>query len=343
MSHYVGLDVSQDFTAVCVVDEQGTITHECAVGTEPTAISTYLHSLELNYTRVGLEAGPFSHWLFHALSKAELPIICLESRHAHAVMKAQLVKTDKNDARGLAQMMRTGWFKAVHIKSEASQRIRVLLNNRHCLNGKRIDIESQIRGTLKVFGHKTGKVTKAQYESRIRELISDDPQLQEFIEPLLESRRVMMEQSLLLEKKIQKMAKADPVCRQFMTIPGVGPIISLLYKATIDNPYRFTKSNTIGAHLGLTPRKYASGEMDYNGRITKCGDHMMRTHLFEAAKVLISRSGKWSKLKAWGLNVAKRSSMKNACVAVARKLAILMHRLWVDGTTFKFKGEELAA
>ncbi len=330
MSHYVGLDVSQDLTAVCVVDEQGTITHEYSVPTEPATITTYLHSLELNYTRVGLEAGPYSHWLFHALSKDGLPIVCLESRHAHAVMKAQLVKTDKNDARGLAQMMRTGWFKPVHIKSEESQRIRVLLNNRNCLNGKRIDIEIQIRGTLKVFGHKTGKVTKAQYEPRIRELITDDPQLQEYIAPLLESRRVMMEQSLLLEKKIQKMAKADTVCRQFMSIPGVGPIISLLYKATIDNPYRFTKSNTIGVHLGLTPRKYASGEIDYNGRITKCGDRMMRTHLFEAAKVLISRSGQCSKLKAWGLKVAKRSSMKNACVAVARK------RVWPVFRVSKF-------
>lgn len=216
MSHYVGLDVSQDLTAVCVVDEQGSITHECAVSTEPTTIISYLHSLDLRYTRVGLEAGPFSHWLFHCLREAGLPIVCLESRHAHAVMKAQLVKTDKNDARGLAQMMRTGWFKPAHIKSEESQKIRVLLNNRNCLNGKRIDIETQIRGTLKIFGHKTGKVTKAQYEPRIRALIKAEPQLQEYIEPLLESRRIMVEQSLLLEKKIQKMAKADAVCRQFI-------------------------------------------------------------------------------------------------------------------------------
>lgn len=342
MSHYVGLDVSQDLTAICVVDEQGTIAHECAVSTEPAAITAYLHSLELSFHRVGLETGPFTHWLFHALCEAGFPTVCLEARHAHAVMKAQLVKTDKNDARGLAQMVRTGWFKSVHIKSAESQKIRVLLNNRSCLNSKRIDIENQIKGTLKVFGHKTGKVTKAQYEPRIRELIHADPDLQDYIEPLLESRRIMSEQSLILEKKIRIMAKGDAVCKRLMSIPGVGPIIALLYKATIDNPYRFTKSNTVGVHLGLTPRKYASGQMDFNGRITKCGDRLMRTHLFEAAKVLISRSGQWSKLKAWGLNVAKRSSMKNACVAVARKLAILMHRLWVDGTMFKFKGEELA-
>jgi transposase len=337
MPYYVGLDVSQELTAICIVDEQGDIKHEGMVPTEPDDIITYLNSTGENYSRVGMEAGSFSHWLYHALTEAGLPAVCIEARHAHAVMKAQLAKTDKNDARAIAQMMRTGWFKPVHIKSCESQKVRVLLNNRSCLNGKRIDIENQIRGTLKIFGHKTGKVTKAQYEPRIRELIKDDSELQSYIEPLLQCRRIMVQQSLVLEKKIMKMAKEDEVCKRLMSVPGVGPIIALMYKATIDNPYRFTKSNTVGAHLGLTPRKYASGEMDYDGRITKCGDNMMRAHLFEAAKVLISRSGQWSKLKAWGVKIAKRSSMKNACVAVARKLAVVMHRMWVDGTQFSLR------
>ncbi|MCP4370939.1 MAG: IS110 family transposase [Deltaproteobacteria bacterium] len=336
MPYYVGLDISQELTAICIVDEEGTIKYEDMVPTEPDDIITYLNSTGEEYGRVGMETGSFSHWLYHALHDAGLPIVCMDARHAHAVMKAQIAKTDKNDARGLAQMMRTGWFKATHVKSAESQKIRVLLNNRSCLNSKRIDIENQIRGTLKVFGLKTGKVTKVQYESRIREMIENDPELQSYIEPLLHSRQVMVSQVLVLEKQIRRMAKNDDVCRRLMTIPGVGPIIALLYKATVDNPYRFTRSNTLGVHLGLTPRKYASGEIDYDGHITKCGDTALRTHLFEAAKVLISRSGRWSTLKAWGLQVAKRSSMKNACVAVARKLAVLMHRMWVDGSEFRY-------
>lgn len=342
MPYYVGLDVSQELTAICIVDGEGTVKFEGMVPTEPDDIITYLNSTGEEYGRIGLETGSFSHWLYHALYEEGLPVVCVDARHANSILKAQIAKTDKNDARGLAQMMRTGWFKATHVKSAESQKIRVLLNNRTCLNSKRIDIENQIRGTLKIFGLKIGKVTKAQYEARIRDMISDDAELKSYIEPLLYSREVMTEQVLVLEKQIRNMAKNDDVCRRLMTIPGVGPIIALLYKATVDNPYRFTRSNTLGVHLGLTPRKYASGEIDYDGHITKCGDRLMRTHLFEAAKVLLSRSGQWSSLKAWGLSIAKRSSMKKACVAVARKLAVLMHKMWVENTDFKYKTEDLA-
>lgn len=340
MPYYVGLDVSQELTAICIVDENGAIAYEGMVPTEPDDIITYLNSTGEDYGRIGLETGSFSHWLYHALFEAGLPVVCIDARHANSILKAQIAKTDKNDARGLAQMMRTGWFKATHVKSAESQKIRVLLNNRSCLNSKRIDLENQIRGTLKIFGLKIGKVTKAQYEPRIREMIKDDQELQCYIEPLLQSREMMVRQVLVLEKQIRSMANSDDVCQRLMTIPGVGPIIALLYKATIDNPYRFTRSNTLGVHLGLTPRKYASGEMDYDGHITKCGDRLMRTHLYEAAKVLLSRSGQWSALKAWGLQIAKRSSMKKACTAVARKLAVIMHKMWVTNTAFNYKSEE---
>ncbi len=340
MSHfYAGLDVSQELTAICIMNEEGKPLHEGMVPTDPEEIVLYLQSAGETFIRIGLETGPFSPWLYHALSEAGLPVICIESRHAHAVMKVQLAKTDENDARSIAQLMRTGWFKAVHVKSKESQKIRVLLNNRNCLNGKRLDIEGQIRGTLKVFGRKIGKVTKAQYDARVRDLVEDDAELQEYVYPLLEGRRCLVQQCLLLDKKVRQMANNDEVCRRLMSIPGVGPIISLMYKATIDNPYRFHKSNTVGAHLGLTPKKYASGTMDYDGRITKFGDDMMRSHLYEAAKVMLSRSGQWSQLKAWGMKIARRSSMKNACVAVARKLAIIMHRMWVDGTEFRYSAD----
>jgi len=343
MTHYVGLDVSQEQTAVCIVDEAGEIKYEGMIATDPDDIIVYLGSTGEEYGRIGLEAGSFTPWLYHEMIAAGLPVICLETRHAKAVLKAQNVKTDRNDARALAQMMRTGWYRPVHIKSKESQKIRILLNNRKCLGSKRIDLENQIRGTLKIFGLKTGKVTTAQYEPRIRELINHDPELQTYILPLLESRRVMLEQGRLLDRQIRKLAAGDEVCKRLMTVPGVGPIIALMYKATIDNPHRFTKSHTVGAHLGLTPRKYASGEIDYDGHITKCGDAMMRTHLYEAAKVMLTRSAKWSRLRAWGMQIAQRSSMKIACVAVARKLAVVLHRIWIDGTEFQFGAQEVAA
>jgi transposase len=335
MTYCAGLDISKEKTAVCIIDERGEILYERSVATEPEDLILYLQSSGLAFSRIGMEAGSFTPWLYHAFIEAGLPAVCIETRHAHGVIKAQRVKTDKNDARAIAQMMRTGWYRSVHIKSKESQKLRVLLNNRKCLTSKRLDIESQIRGTLKVFGHKTKSMTRSRFEPIIRALIKDDNELTEYIEPLLYARHAMLEQSRVLERKINKTARQDDVCRRFMTIPGVGPIVALMYKATIDNPHRFAKSYAVGAHLGLTPRKYSSGEIDYDGRISRCGDREMRVMLYEAAKVMMTRSGQRNSVKAWGMKIAKRSSMKNASVAVARKLAGVMHRMWIDETQFK--------
>lgn len=339
MKYYAGLDVSLKSTAVCVVDHDGTVIKEEMVNSDPQAITTFLVDTGLTFERVGLEAGSLAPWLYHGLFATGLPVFCLETRHAKAALKAQTVKTDRNDARGLAHILRTGWFKTVHIKSEASQKLRVLLNNRSCLVDKRVAISNQIRGTLKVFGLKVGHVSKTAYETRIRTLLAGDAELEAFILPLLTARRVLVEQERHLDKTIRTRVKADKVCGRLMSIPGVGVLTALAFKSAIDQPRRFRKSRDVGAHIGLTPRKYASGEMDYNGHITKCGDAMLRTHLYEAAQVLLTRVGTWSRLKAWGLKLAKRSSMKNACVAVARKLAVIMHRIWMDETTFQW-GQE---
>lgn len=274
---------------------------------------------------------------------ADIPAICIETRHAKAAMQAQNVKTDRNDARGIAHMMRTGRFRVVHVKSVNSQKLRVLLGNRKFLLQKRFDIEYRIRGTLKAFGLKVGKVPVMGYEGRVRELMEGNADLSAWVEPLLEARRALLEQFKTLEKAILDYVKNDAVCRRLMTIPGVGPLTALAFKTGIDRPERFAKSANVGAALGLTPRKYASGQIDYDGRITKCGDALVRTHLYEAAKVLLSRVTKWSALKAWGLKIARRSSMKNACVAVARRLAVIMHRMWIDGSDFQWGAEPKTA
>jgi transposase len=236
--------------------------------------------------------------------------------------------------------MRTGWFREVHVKSHHSQKLRLLLANRRCLLAKRLDIDSQIRGTLKVFGLKTGKVSVARYDARIRELVASDSELQVYVLPMLAVRRELFEQCNLLEKVILAYVKHDEVCRRLMTIPGVGPLTALAFKTYVDRPERFHKSKRVGASVGLTPRKYASGQVDYDGHMTKCGDAFVRTHLFEAAKVMLSRTGRTSDLKTWGLRIARRSSMKNACGAVARRLAVIMHAMWRNGTEFRFTNTE---
>lgn len=336
MKYYAGLDVSMEETSVCVVDESGSFVREGKVPTDPAAIGRFLSGVNVSLERVGLEAGSLTPWLWHELNEAGFAAICIETRHAKAAMQAQNVKTDRNDARGIAHMMRTGWFRAVHVKSPQSQKLRVLLGNRRCLLDKRLDIESRIRGTLKAFGLKTGKVTTATYEARIRTLTADDAELALYVEPLLEARRHLLEQFRKLEKLLLDIVKRDEVSRRLMTIPGVGPLTALAFRTGIDRPERFGKSRNVGVALGLTPRKYASGQIDYDGRITKCGDALARSHLYEAAKVLMSRVTKPSALKAWGMKIARRSSMKNACVAVARKLAVIMHRMWLDGTEFRW-------
>ena len=211
----------------------------------------------------------------------------------------------------------------------------MLLNNRRFLLDKRIATDNEIRGSLRTFGLKLGKVTPKTYEPRIRELVGDNEKFQACIFPMLEVRLVLIEQCKKLEKLVLDYVKEDQICQLFMTIPGVGPLTALVYKTFVDRPQRFQKSKAVGAALGLTPRKYASGEVDYDGHITKCGDAFVRMHLFEAAKVLLSRVGKPSELKSWGLRLARRSSKKKACVAVARRLAVIMHAMWRDGTVFQ--------
>jgi transposase len=342
MKYYTGLDVSLNTTAICVVNQDGDIIRETEVPTEPVAISEWLKAIGLPMERVGLEAGGLTPWLCHELLAANWPAICIETRHAKAAMQAQQVKTDRNDARGLAHIMRTGWFKEVHVKSHQSQKLRVLLGNRRCLLDKRLDIDSQIRGTLKVFGLKTGKVTPAKYEYRIRELIGDDAELQAYIFPMLEVRRHLIQQCNALEKMVLDSVRKDQICRLFMTIPGVGPLTALAFKTFVDRPERFRHSKAVGAAVGLTPRKYASGEVDYDGHITKCGDTFLRSHLFEAAKCMLNR-GEPNPIKTWGLRLAKRSSKKKACVAVARRLAVTMHAMWRDGTVFEMNEEAAVA
>jgi len=344
MKHYAGLDVSVKETSVCIVDETGRICRETKVPSHPDDLAQVLHDPAWRLERIGLEAGPLSQWLFSGLAEAGLPIVCIETRHTKAFLKAQVNKSDRNDARGIAQMMRVNLFRPVHVKTLTSQKRRALLTARKLLQEKAIAFENDIRGLLRNFGLKVGIVGAAKFDIRIRELLDCLPDLAEIIEPLLASRRKLREEFERLHRKLLSIVRDDGVCRRLMTIPGVGPVVALAYASTIDVPARFRNSKAVGASLGLTPVLHQSGESNRIGRVSLCGDGMMRTLLYEAAQVMLTNVHvKWSWLEAWAMNIAKRRGGRKAIVALARRLGVIMHRIWSDGTVFRWTRESIPA
>ena len=272
MDHFAGLDVSVKETSVCIVDDTGRIVREVKVASEPEAQLPVLKNPTYHFKRIGLEAGPLSQWLFSALAEANLPVICVETRHMRAVLQAQINKTDRNDARGIAQMMRAGLYRPVHVKTLRSQKLRMLLTHRKLLQSKAIAIDNDLRGTLRNFGLKVGVVRTVKFETRIRELVANFPDIAAMVEPLLIVRRTLREQFCVLHRLLLTIVRDDEVCRRLMTTPGVGPVVSLTYRATVDVPARFHKSKSVGAVFGLTCAKYQSGEVEWSGRISRCGD-----------------------------------------------------------------------
>jgi transposase len=343
MDYFAGLDVSVKETSVCIVDDAGKIVREARVASEPEALLQVLTNNIDRLARIGLEAGPLSQWLYSALAEAGLPVICVEARHMRAVLKAQINKTDRNDARGIAQMMRVGLYRPVHVKTLRSQKLRMLLTHRKLLQSKAIAIENDLRASLRNFGLKVGMVGPVKFEARIKELVANLPDLVVLVGPLLIVRRVLREQLGILHRRLLAIVRDDDVCRRLMTIPGVGPVVALTYRVTVDVPARFRNSKAVGAVFGLTPAKYQSGENERTGAISRCGDEMMRMMLYEAAQSMLVRAAKWSWLKAWAMKIARHRGMKKAIVALARRLAVIMHRIWVDGTDFRWTREVAAA
>ena len=334
MEHFAGIDVSLEQSSVCVVDEAGKIIREAKVASEPAALIGWFGQLGFPLTRLGLEAGPLSQWLFAAMVKAGLAAELLETRHVRDAFRAMPVKTDRNDARGIAQLMRLGWFRPVHCKSLPAQEVRALLTARRLLQGKRHDIEMSLRGILRGFGLKVGETTRRRFEGRVRELTDGQPTLTAIAGALLAARAVLARELAGLEKRLRGLARLDTRARLLMSAPGVGVIVALTFVAAIDDPGRFKSSRAVGAHFGLTPRKYQSGETDVSGRISKIGDGSVRWVLYEAANIILSRPVKGSSLKRWALAVAKRGGRRKAKVALARKLAVVLHRMLADGTPF---------
>ncbi len=339
MNHYAGLDVSLEETTICVVDETGRIVREARAASEPQALVAALREVDLPLQRIGLEACSLTAWLHDELRSAGLPAICIETRQANAAMKTMPNKTDRNDARALAQIMRTGWYRQVHVKSRECRLWRSLLVARRTVLNEMRSMENVVRAVLREAGLKLGTPSRVAFPHRVRDLAGGDPQVMPLVEPLLAILATMLDQLAHLTQQVLGIARKEAVCRRLMSVPGVGPITALAFRATIDRAERFKRSRDVGAHLGLTPSRYQSGETDVQGRISRCGDELARTALYEAAHTLLVRSRKWSVLRAWGMKVAKHRGMARARVAVARKLAVILHRMWCDATEFRFGKE----
>jgi transposase len=335
MEHYAGIDVSLEYSSVCVVDANGKIVREDKVRSEPETLIGWFHSLGRGLTRIGLEAGPLSQWLYAAMRDAGLAVELLETRHVRDAFKAMPVKSDRNDARGIAQLMRLGWFRPVHCKSIGAQETRAMLTARKLVQSKLHDVENSLRGILRGFGLKVGKTTDRGFADRIRELVEGHPSLKTIAKALLEVRSVLLREFKAFEKCARSMARSDVKAKLLMTTPSVGPIVALTYASAIDDPARFKSSKRVGPHFGLTPKKYQSGQTDVTGRISKIGDASVRTVLYEAAHIMLTKPIKGcSQLKSWAMRIAKRAGMQKAKVALARKLAVILHRMLATGTPF---------
>jgi transposase len=342
MTYYAGLDVSQKETTICIVDEQGRRLWRGTAPTDPEAITEILHRHGCDL-QVGVETGPMMPWLVHGLRRNGLDVICLDARHAKAALAMQLNKNDRNDAEGLAQIVRTGWYRSVHVKSFEAHRLRALLGARRQLVGMTTQLSNHIRGILKVFGLVVGPAHGRSFAERVETLVNDQPAVAGIVRPMLQVWRELKNQITSFDKAVRQEVRRRAECRLLMSVPGIGALSVLAFVSAIEHPKRFRQSRNVGAHLGLTPRQYQSGEVDRRGRISKCGDELVRSYLFEAAGVLLTRVQRWSPLKAWAVRLAQRSGFNKARVALARKLAVILHAIWRTGEPFRWSKLEAAA
>jgi transposase len=344
MKYFTGIDVSLRFVSICVVDEAGVVQYEGKVPAEVDLIVAALRRFSAEVRQVGLEAGTLTQYLTYGLQKAGYEVLCLEARQTAATLAAMRNKTDRNDARGLAQILRSGWYRTVHVKSLESHQVRALLASRKAILTKCVDLENELRGLLKIFGVRlASQVAHGSFDQTVRAAVSATPELSMSLLPLLDARTVLYKTYLKLDNAVKAVVRHDPVCKRLMTVPGVGPVTSLTFKAGVDATDRFRSSRNVAAHFGLTPRRYQSGETDNPGRISKAGDVEARQALYTAAHAMLTRSYAWSTLKAWGLRLAKVRGLRRAVIAVARKLAVILHRMWVDGTDFRASRPQEAA
>jgi transposase len=333
MRLFVGLDVSLAKTAICVISEHGKILKETQVASEPEALVRWAREQEGTVAAIGLEAGPLSQWLHRGLTDAGLEAVLMETRQVKGALKAMPIKTDRRDAEGIARLLHLGWFRPVHCKSVSAQEVRAVLGARKAIQQGMIALEMSMRGLLRNFGLKVGAISRGRYEQRIRELAGGNPMLETATAPMLRARASLRQELAGLERLVRQMAQEDPICRRLMSMPGVGAVVALTYRSAVDDPSRFTSSKNVGAWVGMTPSRNQSGERDVSGGITKAGDVNLRRALCQAATVMMHR-GRSTWLRTWAAQVARRRGGKRAMVALARRISVILHRMWVDDADF---------
>lgn len=337
MAIFAGLDVSDKTTHVCVVDDEGAILKRDVVASDPEVLAKWFAKHCADLARVVLETGPLSTFLYHGMIERGVPVECICARHAKGVLAARVNKSDVHDAEGLSQLARTGWFKRVHMKASATHIDRAALRIRAQLITARVAMGNQLRGLLKLFGLRLGAAhTPGKRRERLIALYQQRPDLEALFAPLVASIEVIEDQLRASNRLLESRATDDPVCSRLMTVPGVGPITALTFTASVEDPHRFTRSEDVGAYAGLVPRRSQSGERDVRGNISKAGDPMLRRSLYEAANIMLCRVQRPFALQQWGLRIAEAKGNKRARIAVARKLAVLLHSLWLNETEFRW-------
>lgn len=335
MAHYAAFDVSDKDTAIHVLDEHGRLVWKGKRASEPEVLATALRRHAPELVRVGLETGQLAPWLYHSLKALGVPVVCLDARHARAATALQRNKTDARDAETLAQLVRTGWYREARVKGWAAHAVRHLVNARAQLVGVSTDLSNQIRSVLKTFGLRARGRAGGAFEAKVREQIADRPEVAGVVEPLLAVWRTVRDQVAGLDRKLMAAAKDDPTCRLLMTCPGVGAVVATGFSAAVEAPGHFRRSRSVGAYLGLTPRRHQSGGIDHSAGVSKRGDKLLRSYLFEAAACLLVRVQRPSALKAWGLRLVERLGFKRAAVAVARKIGVVLHAMWKADAPFQ--------
>jgi transposase len=334
MRLFIGLDVSLAKTAICVISEHGQVVKEAQAASEPEALVNLVGELDGSIAAIGLEAGPLSQWLHHGLTNAGLDVVLMETRQVKGALKAMPIKTDRRDAEGIARLLHLGWFRPVHCKSTSAQEVRAVLGARKAVQQGMISLEMSLRGLLRNFGLKIGAISRGRFELRIRELTVGNPMLEAATEPMLRARACLRQELAGLDRHVRHLAQNDPVCRRLMSMPGIGAVVALAFRSAVDDPARFTSSKKVGPWVGLTPSRNQSGERDVSGGITKAGDVNLRRALCQAATVMMHR-GRSTWLRTWAAQVARRRGAKRAMAALARRIGVILHRMWVDNTLFR--------
>jgi len=335
MAHYAAFDVSDKETAIHVLDEHGRLVWKGKRASEPEVLATALQRHAPELQRVGLETGQLAPWLYHSLKALGVPVVCLDARHARAATALQRNKTDARDAETLAQLVRTGWYREARVKGWAAHAVRHLVGARAQLVGISTDLSNQLRSVLRTFGLRVTGRAGGAFEAKVREQMEGRPEIAAVAEPLLAAWRAVRDQVAALDRTLIDAAKADATCRLLMTCPGVGVVVAASFAAAVEAPGHFRRSRSVGAYLGLTPRRHQSGEIDRSAGVSKRGDKLLRSYLFEAAACLLIRVQRPSALKAWGLALVQRLGFKRAAVAVARKIGVVLHAMWKENKPFE--------